>query len=503
MHPLAFRRPLRGPVAMGLLAAVLAAPGLAQVPVRPAVPAHTPVSPPPSADAPLPEANRRIDERRSEQPFTVDLFDRPVALRLGYELSVERRRNFDLNRARDRDRRTRDQELKADARFSPLADVTVFAQAVALSEVRHQPATGVVTREEGLQRGELWVRIDRLFGSRWSLQAGRIPLVERRTFWWDEDIDALRVMTGGENWRFETGVGRELARKASFDPGIDPKHRGVRRWFGQAAWTWASRQALELFWLHADDRSGVPAAGSGWREADADGADARLTWLGLRASGSGRGAGGARWAYWVDVAGVAGRETLTPFRAASGDLRVAGESRTRRVRGQAFDLGVQGSWAGATRPTLTLAWAAGSGSAPGAPVDRNFRQTGLQENKARLSGVKRLQRYGELFDPELSNLRVATAGFGLRLAENTSVELVAHQFRQVVASPQIADTRLSQAPAGTSPRLGREFDLFFAWRESRHLEITFLVARFLPGAAYAPDRRDAATGIELGLALNY
>ena len=143
------------------------------------------------------------------------------------------------------------------------------------------------------------------------------------------------------------------------------------------------------------------------------------------------------------------------------------------------------------------------GRAPDAAVDRNFRQTGLQENKARLGGVKRLQRYGELLDPELSNLRVATAGIGLRLLDNTSAELVWHRYRQVVASPVLAGSRLSQAPAGLDPRLGQEFDLFFAWRESRHLEFTLLIARFLPGPAFAANRRDAATGIELGIALNY
>lgn len=446
--------------------------------------------------------NVRPDERRAAQPFTVSLFDRPLALRLGYDLSIERRKNFDLNQARDRDRRARDQELKADARWQLTPQLTVFAEAVAISEVRHQKATGTTTRDEGFQRGQLWLQVDRLAGTPLSLQVGRIPLVDRRTFWWDEDLDAARLMARGSNWYAEAGFGREIARAATYEPGIDRAHRGVRRWFGQAGWSWQPRHTLEAFALRASDRSGTPVAGSLWSDDDADPSDARLAWLGLRASGNGRVGAGQRYAYWADLARVSGRESLTSFTIAGGQQR-AGATRQRPVRGHAVDLGAQWTFGWPLRPTVTLGWARGSGAVPDAAVDRNFRQTGLQENKARLGGVKRLQRYGELLDPELSNLRVATTGLGLRLLDNTSAELVWHRYRQGVASPVLAGSRLSQAPAGLDPRLGQEFDFFLAWRESRHLEFTVLIARFLPGPAFAANRRDAATGIELGIALNY
>lgn len=454
-------------------------------------------------EAAAPPVNLRPDERRAHAPFSVELFDRPVELRLGYELSMEQRRNFDLNQARDRDRRTRDQELKADARMKLTPRVTLFAQAVAISEVRHQRATGLVTRDEGLQRGELWASVDQLAGTPLALQAGRIPLVDSRTWWWDDDLDAARLMWRGPSWYAETGFGRELARKASYEPGIALQHRGVRRWFGQASWNWTRRQSLELFWLRASDRSGSPLPGALLADNDADEHDGRLSWLGLRGSGNGRLAGGQRWAYWADLGLVRGRETLTTFSDAAGGLQRAGATNSRRLRGQALDLGATWTFSELWRPTLTLGWAAGSGSAPGAAVNRNYRQTGLQENKVRLSGMKRLQRYGELFDPELSNLRVATASFGLRVLPETSIELAAHHYRQRVAAPVVADMRLSQLPAGISPRLGHELDLLFAWRPTSQLELMLLLARFLPGDAFAANRRDPATSIELGLDIKF
>jgi hypothetical protein len=72
------------------------------------------------------------------------------------------------------------------------------------------------------------------------------------------------------------------------------------------------------------------------------------------------------------------------------------------------------------RPSLTLAYARGSGGEDSATRDANFRQTGLHENKARLAGVKRLRRYGELLQPDLSNLAITTLGSGIRWLGNSS-----------------------------------------------------------------------------------
>ena len=470
-------------------------------------PASTPAATPPAsesaAEPSAPVVNVRPDDRASEQPFTVSLLGTQTEFRLGYELSLEQRGNFDLVTARDRDRRVRDEELKLEARMRAGAHWELLAEGVALRELRRQPATGVVTRTQATQRGQLWAMLRDVAGSGVSVQAGRVALVDRRAWWWDDDLDAVRVLARGTTWRLESGFGRELARKASTDPGIELQHRGVRRWFGQASWRWRDRQTLEAFALRADDRSGTPLPGSVWRATDLDPLDGRLRWIGLRASGNGRRASGHRWAYWADGARLGGRQTLTAFGADTGAGATAGASRTQTVRAHAFDLGAQWTWPWPLRPTATLAFARGSGAVASDTLDRNFHQTGLHENKARLGGVKRLRRYGELLDPELSNLDVATVGLAFRLKENTSIELLRHQYRQGVASTLLSGARLSQAPTGLHRDIGVEWDLFLAWREWRELELTLSLSRFQPGQAYAPDRRDPARGVELGMALNF
>ena len=127
----------------------------------------------------------------------------------------------------------------------------------------------------------------------------------------------------------------------------------------------------------------------------------------------------------------------------------------------------------------------------------------MQENKSRIGGVKRWRFYGELLDPELSNLQIGSAGVGLRVFGNNSAELVMHRYRQNVASTRLAGSRLAEDPLGQSRDIGHEFDLLFAMREWRHLELTLKLGRFTPGDAFASDRRDPAHSVEVGATLDF
>ena len=44
------------------------------------------------------------------------------------------------------------------------------------------------------ERGETWLYMSHLFGSNFSLQVGRQNLREPRSWWWDKDLDALRLV---------------------------------------------------------------------------------------------------------------------------------------------------------------------------------------------------------------------------------------------------------------------------------------------------------------------
>ena len=470
---------------------------------------HAQVQPAPeSPTGTAPEGTpRRIDDRRPDRPYRIVLGGVPLDLTGSWEYSDEARRNFDLDASRERHRRVWEHEIKLEARANLHEGLTGFVQAVALHETRSTQGTPGKRRTHEWQRGEMWVQWDRIGGTPWTLQGGRVPLLERRSMWWDDDLDAVRLRYAAGAWRLDTGLGRPLARVSSVEPGIAPAERGVWRQWGQVGWTWAQRQQVEAFWLIVADRSGTPAVGTSVAaDLDPDTSDVRGRWRGLRASGEWRGAAGGlgpRLNYWADAVQLRGRETLTGFSSTGTGTQVADASQRRRLRSWALDAGATVVLGGVLRPSLTLAYARGSGGEDSAARDANFRQTGLHENKARLAGVKRLRRYGELLQPDLSNLAITTLGGGIRWLGNSSLELVLHQYGQVVPSTKVAGARLSTDPQGLQRRLGRELDLVMALREWSWLELTLRWSRFEPGPAYAANRRDAAHALELGAALNF
>jgi alginate production protein len=448
---------------------------------------------------------RRVDDRRPEQPTTVRLAGQAVELSGSWEYGDEKRQGFDLDPARARDRRVRGHEVKLEAMALVGPGITAFVQGVGLHETRKTEGAPQAQRKQALERGEAWLQWDRVGGSPFGLQVGRVPLIDRRAWWWDDDLDALRLRYGAGAVRLDTGLARTVARVSSAESGIDPAERGVRRWFGNLRWEWSRRHTLELFWLQHQDRSGVPTAGTAWPaagDADPDTSDLQARWSGLRAAGEWR-PQGLRLAYWADAAWLRGREAATAEAANAAGVDVAGTTVRRRLRSHGWDLGATLALEAVLRPSISLGYARGSGGERSDAVDTHFRQTGLHENKARLGGVKRLQMYGELLRPDLSNLGIATVGAGVRVLGNSSVELVWHRYRQVVPDATVAAARLSADPEGLDRRLGRELGVAVALREWSRLELTLRWSRFSPGPAYAADRREPAYALEVGAELNF
>ena len=78
-------------------------------------------------------------------------------------------------------------------------------------------------------------------------------------------------------------------------------------------------------------------------------------------------------------------------------------------------------------PKVTLGYAYGSGDDnPNDTTNHEFRQTGLQSNESKFGGIPKFKVYGEALDPELSNLKIFTMGFGFQPAPRVSVEPQRH-----------------------------------------------------------------------------
>jgi alginate production protein len=178
---------------------------------------------------------------------------------------------------------------------------------------------------------------------------------------------------------------------------------------------------------------------------------------------------------------------------------VRGESQGTNIRGYGFDLGGTYRWAMRLQPSLTLNLAFGSGDGdPTDSVDHNFRQTGVQQNEARFSGITRLKYYGETLDPELSNLQIITLGVGIRPTPESSIELVYHDYRQDEALDELRDAKIEVEPSGNDREIGQAIDLVMGFEEIEDLELELVLGGFFPGRAFSTDA-DAAyfAGIEI------
>ncbi|MFQ5482861.1 MAG: alginate export family protein, partial [Nitrospinaceae bacterium] len=356
--------------------------------------------------------------------------------------------------------------------------------------------------ESGVSRDLTWIFIDNLFESNFSLQIGRQDFVESREWWWDEDLDGIRLYYNTYNWYAQIGIAQELAVEKTLERQIDPEEDKVLRFIGQAGWNWTSGNRLEFFFLHQLDGSKTENLGVILDEEDEDESDADLTWLGLRAIGKTRRSSIGQFKYWVDTGMVWGRESFLDF-SGVGETQSRVKSRLERdVMGWGLDTGLSWSLPVRLRPAFTLSYAWGSGeSNEEAEKDHAFRQTGLQDNNNRYGGVDRFRYYGELFRPELANLQILTGAFGFSFFQNSSVEFLYHNYRQVKAAPFQRDIRIKASPSGTDKDIGNEFDVVIGLEEWKHVEIELVSGVFWAGDAF--EKRSGKRVYNFSFKFNY
>lgn len=125
-------------------------------------------------------------------------------------------------------------------------------------------------------------------------------------------------------------------------------------------------------------------------------------------------------------------------------------------------------------------------------TDDSFRQTGLQDNNGKFGGITSFRYYGEAFEPELSNIQIATVGVGARITNKTSIDLVVHKYNQSTAAPELSGTSnlRSVQPNGKSTDLGWGVDMILGSREWNSWETELTVGVFRPGSAF-DETRDA------------
>jgi hypothetical protein len=127
-----------------------------------------------------------------------------------YEAKLDYQKNFALDKQVKDDFFRFDQEFQLRWSYRPSEWFSFLIEGKVFGEHELYTERGPRKSEVDLERGETWVRFDKLFGRNLTLQMGRQNFEEPRRWWWDDDLDAVRVRYRESPWVFELGIAREL-----------------------------------------------------------------------------------------------------------------------------------------------------------------------------------------------------------------------------------------------------------------------------------------------------
>ncbi|MFK7856663.1 MAG: alginate export family protein [Granulosicoccus sp.] len=158
-----------------------------------------------------------------------------------------------------------------------------------------------------------------------------------------------------------------------------------------------------------------------------------------------------------------------------------GEDDDEKISGQGLDIGISYDLNWTLKPYLTFAYALGQGSGD---EDTDFRQSGLQRNTTKFGGVAKFKYYGEVLDPELSNLHILTAGIGFRPIPRASIDLIYHRYHQDHPLDELRNTDFDTDPNGVDEDIGDALDIIIGLENGRNMEAEFTLGYFRPGEAF-------------------
>ena len=355
------------------------------------------------------------------------------------EFEYKLERNIDLDGENNEDRSTIEPAIILAFSFDPFSFLQAFVSVkfggeFEIEDGRSKKDRAIVEVEEA------YLFFKDLLNDRFSFQIGRQQFDDERQWLYDAELDGARafVLHWGIVAQLSVSrggiVNRDLLRKEAGDK--------INNYIAYFTYYFNEDTNVAAYFLARDDTTG---------ENDSP------IFLGVHSDGEVSG----NLDYWLELA------------------YVTGEEGSNNISGLGFDLGIVYAFDVLLEPSITLGYAFGS---------KEFRQTGLEGNEGDFNGVVDFLYYGELLEPELSNISILTAGPGIKPTEETSIDLVYHYYIQTKASDELRDANIDADPNGIDKSLGSEIDLILGYEQLQEkIGIALSFGYFIPGKAFPSD----------------
>ncbi len=354
------------------------------------------------------------------------------------EYDSENRGNFDLDDSRARDRTEHYLSLRTELVWTPSDSALFLASYEHTEDWRQEQNKPDLQKSDGQFKQAYGYFRELFFG--WDLQVGRAEYHESRRWLYNTELDGVRLLRTWQGLHFDLAVTTKLADGST----RDENSTNLMAYVGGGT----PKRGWALWGIDRDNR---------------EVASEHTQHYGARLLGE-----------WLPATDVWGEASL-----------LRGDSAGKNVSASAFDVGA--TWSPDLLGPFSViggyAFAAGDST----PLDSDsstYRQTGFQDNKGKLASATSLKYYGELLDPELSNLGILTLGVGVKLEKHTTLSLLAHQYTLDHAQDALYGSNLRGTTDGVHPQLGWEYDLVFGTKRWTSWQVEFVLGMFEPGAAF-------------------
>jgi len=294
-----------------------------------------------------------------------------------------------------------------------------------------------------------------------SIRFGRERIKEDTGLWWDDDLALVRWIFNTTLLDTTVGFANKLSEARTDISELNKDEQDIARVFASTRWQWRKDHYLSFLVTHAERYGDENDLARHPEDGLPDRVVKSLTWVGIRADQA-----YFDWhsrspvQYLASVGAVAGEDTrITGNPSAPGGFT----SEERDVAGWAADLGLRAQLADSPRWVVGMQGAVASGGDEKGKSDA-FRQTQMESNRSRFTGTRSLiSRFGEAFQPEWSNIKVATVYTALSDRDTWDANLLYHRYWISDAGGTIYSDLVDPEFVGTSKDLGESVDLVLGY----------------------------------------